>query len=248
MPAYILHHVEALAQIGLDIFFVSNSPLSGESRAKLSRLCCSIRERENRGYDFGAWRDELASIDLSEYDGLLLTNSSIIGPLHPLEPILREMNGRDCDFWGLTLNRLFEPHLQSFFLYFNRKVLASEAWCTFWQNVEYFDDKRDVILNYELKLLSHLKAAQFKGDSYISPNPWWTYFIASPRPTSPKTRIYYDDPTIMRAIQIIRSGFPYVKASLFWGEAEGVGPTFDEVRNAVETDYDWNLIRPLVGG
>ncbi|WP_432201264.1 rhamnan synthesis F family protein [Erythrobacter sp. W53] len=246
LPGYIHHHVEALAALDFDIFFVSNSPLDEASEAQLGEYCKSVRQRENVGFDFGAWRDELRLVELSGYDGLLLTNSSIVGPLFDLSPMFADMDKRGCDFWGLTLNRLFKDHLQSFFLYFQPQVWQSQSWDTFWGNVKDHADKRQIILDYELELYSHFQSAGFTGSSYIKPNPLWTMLRPSMLPGRRKKPVYYDDPTIARPFAIVRQGFPYVKASLLWGEAKDIGPSLDQFKRRIKTDYDWSLAESML--
>lgn len=242
LPYHIRHHVEALASLGIEVHFVSNSPLADEAREALVRTCRSVTERANTGFDFAAWRDVIGTLDLEDYDRLLLTNSSIIGPLGNLEQVFLEMERRDCDFWGLTFNRFRRLHLQSFFLQFKKPVFQSGAWKAFWDGVVDLGDKREVIRCYELGLYAHFTRAGFEGSSFIAPSPLWTILVPTMRVRQRKKPLYFDDPTIARAVALVRQGFPYVKASLLFGEARGLGPTLDDFRRAAPGGYDWDAI------
>jgi lipopolysaccharide biosynthesis protein len=242
LPFHIRHHVEALAGLGIEVHFVSNSPLGDESRRTLARSCRSVRVRGNTGFDFAAWRDVIRTFDLENYDRLLLTNSSIIGPLSDLSEVFLEMERRTCDFWGLTVNRFRRFHLQSFFLYFKKPVFRSSAWETFWSGVIDLDDKRQVIRRYEVGLYAHFAAAGFTGTSYIAPAPLWTIVVPALPLWERKKPLYFDDPTMARALAIVREGFPYVKASLLFGKARRPGSTLDDFRRAAPDGYDWDAL------
>ena len=118
--------------------------------------------RENTGYDFCMWQRGMAEYDLSQFEELLLFNSSIIGPLQPLAPIWQTPALADCDFWGLTDNHEFKPHLSSYFLVFRKRVLQSQHFSEFWRTVLPYTNKAQVIFSYELGLSEWLKEAGFQ--------------------------------------------------------------------------------------
>jgi rhamnosyltransferase len=76
------------------IVFISNSPLSAQCRSELAPLCDALFERENKGFDFSAWKDGMLKEgwdELSLYDSVTLMNDSCFGPLFDLEPVYRQM-------------------------------------------------------------------------------------------------------------------------------------------------------------
>ncbi|MHA6334504.1 rhamnan synthesis F family protein [Qipengyuania sp. CAU 1752] len=249
LAEHIHYHLEALAALGFEIFFASNSPLDATARDRLTQNCVEVVERPNHGYDFGAWRELIDRVDLSPYDGLLLTNSSIIGPLFDLRPMFEAMAARECDFWGMTLNRLHRTHIQSYFLYFHPAAWRSQAWVQFWSGVENLSDKEEVIWRYELMFSQTLEAAGLKGSTYIAPNPWWSMGLPSLIPGRRGKPVYLDDPTIARAAAIIREGMPYVKASFLHIDAKNGSRGFTRLRALLETDRRdlfERLARPLL--
>jgi rhamnosyltransferase len=78
------------------------------------------------------------------------------------------MEYSDCDFWGLTVNQeKYLPHLQSYFLVFNKKIINSEIFKNFFRKVKREDNKQNIIENYEIALTPAFIDAGFKMDSFI---------------------------------------------------------------------------------
>ena len=162
VAGYVLHYLRQLRLLDFQITFISNSAISRESEDELKKYAARIITRENTGYDFAMWQRGLAESDLAEFDELLLTNSSIIGPLHPLADLWRNPAVADCDFWGLTDNDEMEVHLQSYFLVFQPRVFRSARFAGFWRSVLPYQDKSQVIRSYEIGLTKWLAEGGFK--------------------------------------------------------------------------------------
>jgi rhamnosyltransferase len=78
------------------------------------------------------------------------------------------MEYSDCDFWGLTVNQeQYLPHLQSYFLVFNKKIINSEIFKNFFRKVKHENCKQNIIENYEIALTPTFVDAGFKMDSFI---------------------------------------------------------------------------------
>ncbi len=129
--------------------------------------------------DFGAWRhaiDHIGWSHLKACDQLVLANDSCYAPMFPFADMFDTMNSSTTDFWGVTehpaaLTRSgdLEAHLQSYFLVFTQRVICSEAFKKFWQEVS--DDHADyntVVGNYESKLTPILNNAGFRHNTYIN--------------------------------------------------------------------------------
>jgi rhamnosyltransferase len=162
VAGYVLYCLKHLAAFGFQVCFVSNSELSPASMPGLKSVCDRIMVRDNAGFDFCMWQSGLAQYDQSHFDELLLINSSIIGPLQPLESIWQNPALDGCDFWGLTDNSEFKPHLSSYFLVFRKPVLQSRSFADFWRTVLPYKNKPQVIFSYELGLTEWLKDAGFQ--------------------------------------------------------------------------------------
>ncbi|MFO8128203.1 rhamnan synthesis F family protein, partial [Yoonia sp.] len=87
--------------------------------------------------------------------------------------VYNKMEARPIDFWGITKHKYQEPdrfllnkpipeHIQSYFMVFNRRVVASSAFKGFWRKVNHHTTKRKLVQDYELKLTSHLATSGFR--------------------------------------------------------------------------------------
>lgn len=160
---YIVNHVKALAELGGELWFLSNSRLSAEEIKKISWATNRVILRDNTGYDFGMWQEAIQQVDLGEFDELLLTNSSIAGPLYPLGDLFRRMAGTPCDFWGLTENHSPVSPLQSYFMVFRSTALHSPVFRQFWNSVLPYQSKWGVIHAYEIGLSIFLRDHRLVG-------------------------------------------------------------------------------------
>jgi lipopolysaccharide biosynthesis protein len=150
---FIFHYLTAIAQAGFTTLFVSNAPrLSPESLRRLSPLCGAILQRANVGLDFGAFKDGIATLQLERLEALLLVNDSVYGPFHDLADVMSGMNFLEADVWGITDNWQRHFHLQSYFLFFGRRALASPVFRRFWRRLRYVQAKSWVVEHYEIGL------------------------------------------------------------------------------------------------
>jgi lipopolysaccharide biosynthesis protein len=169
---YVITYLEQLANIGIEIFFISNSAVKKEYQDLLLNKIrnCRIFERENKGADFGAWKWAIENNIIPEdTDYLLLTNDSLYGPLFPLAPTIQAMQSKqDIDFWGLTDSYQGAWHIQSYFLLLSKKAFVSEAFKKVF-NQDFSElNKLEIIKNGELQLTKSLSDSGFKGMAYIS--------------------------------------------------------------------------------
>jgi rhamnosyltransferase len=206
---YVLYYLRALRPHCQRLVFVSTSKLPERELAKLDGLSDEHLLRDNVGYDFGMWRQVIERTDLSELDELLLTNSSIFGPLSPLSRVFDRMAGSACDFWGITDNFENHWHLQSYFLVFRKAALRSEAFARFWSSMLPYRDKWQTILSYELGLTTYLVESGLVGQPMV---PCTSLFPSGPtRHLIAKKR---RNPTCFHPLRLLRRGSPFVKVEL----------------------------------
>lgn len=156
---YIIYQLRELMDAGFRTTFVSNAPILPESsRALVRPFCRTIIWRFNTGYDFGAYKDGIASLgDLGEIDTLALMNDSVYGPFWKLSEILSAVDVSKYDFWGIVDSwEQQRYHLQTFFIVFFAKALRSSAFKSFWRSYPYVDNKGWVIRNGEIGLTQDL--------------------------------------------------------------------------------------------
>ncbi len=158
---FVLHHLRQLHDLGFAIVFVSNAPRLSEAQVELLRTQCAlVIRRDNVGYDFGAYKEGIAAIpDLAGRDMLVLANDSVYGPLHHLAGVLERMEPEDADVWGASDSWEFSFHLQSYFVVFHRKALATPDFKAFWERVRYVPSKTWIVRHYEVGLTRAMRRA-----------------------------------------------------------------------------------------
>jgi lipopolysaccharide biosynthesis protein len=233
----VLYYLREIRKLGFRVCFISNSALSVESENALHACCERVIQRENTGYDFCMWKRALAEYDILQFDELFLTNSSIVGPLQALAPLWENQAVGDSDFWGLTDNTDYAPHLQSYFLVFRRRVIESECFGQFWKSVLPYTDKDQVIRSYELGITLWLEQHGFRWKPlYPQREVFQRYFEARTFSNTLMKRLERlkgclrnpilpgNNTTIYSADLLIASGFPFLKSALLKDGNEGMKP------------------------
>lgn len=233
LPAHVRIHLEHLRPLVQRLVLVSNSPLTGEPAARAGAICDRIILRNNVGWDFAAWRAALARESPENWDWTILTNSSVIGPLFPLAPILDRMENRGVDFWGMTRSHEIRPHLQSWFLAFSGTATASDAWRAFWLGVRDSASKHRVIRDYELGLTATLEAEGLRCEQVATFGKW----RLKPTPRFPFVARCNNE-TLISPLGLVEKGVPYLKASLVWGRERFRKARLDRIRRATP-EYPW---------
>jgi rhamnosyltransferase len=206
---YVFAFLEQLRAFGCDVVFVSNSPLSAAERERLRTYASKIFERENEGFDFCMWQYALEQVSLAGVDELILTNSSVVGPVLSLQAAFQQMETRSCDFWGMTDSHELGWHLQSYFLVFRERVLQSQAFSRFWHSVLPYRDKLQVIRSYELGLTRYLTEQGFQAEALVPIASW-----ASPGLQKRMRRTRRWNATLFFPMQLLERGMPFVKVGL----------------------------------
>ena len=200
-------YAEALARRGIDVVLIVATPARKTVLPQsLIDVCAAVYLRDNAGFDFAAWAHViLEEPAVLKSPVLYLTNDSIVGPVDEdaFASVLDAIDAAEEEVVGLTDNRLYAWHLQSFFLSIKKACLVSEAFVSFWRDVVNRDSKNAVILAYELTLTARLLAAGFSARALFPMT----------------TRLTFDgNRTILEWCELLRCGFPFVKASLLIGE------------------------------
>lgn len=208
---YVIFYVQELQKIAKDVVFVSCCDLQEQELNKLD--CYKIAQIHNE-YDFGSYKRGFNFAKeknlLKNCDELIFANDSCYGPFKPLNKIFDKMSEKDCDFWGLTKNRIgfkklkngkvkdvYCPHIQSYFVVLRQNAFLSNEFDEFINSVIYQENKNDVVLNYEIGLTKALEKTGFKSDYVVKD------FCKSNNPTVFKWRKLYE-----------KTEFPFVKCSV----------------------------------
>ena len=176
LSGHVLYQLEQLRPLFSKLIVISNSQLTESATLTLKELGIDeVIQRENLGFDFAAWRDGMAHIGfehLTDFDSVTLMNDTCFGPLWDITDIVEEFEKRpNVDFWGMTnfrKTKYFDEHLQSYFMFFKKHVVASEAFQKFWTSIKTFTDVQDVIDNYETRVTSVLLEAGYRYDAVFN--------------------------------------------------------------------------------
>ena len=202
---HVRSHVEALTHAGFAVVLVVNTDLDRRSLRLdpllLDRLAGCI-VRENVGFDFAAWAHAYhLGRGFPQCSRLLLVNDSVIGPLDERAylKLIGRLRASEADMVGLTENRTPHRHLQSYFLAFGPRALASPEFRRAFAGMHSLPTKELVIDAYETSLTRQLERAGLRAEALFPP--------------------LYDEPrsgddTTARWRELVDAGFPFVKASL----------------------------------
>ncbi len=165
---------------------------------RLRQRCASIVIRRNQGYDFGSWRAalNLHRQDIAQAAFLVLTNDSFWGPITPLDTLFQRLQTSTADVIGLTDDLMYEPHLSSAFIAYKPKALQSQAFGHFWETLQIWPRKRDLVKQCEVGLPVQLRTAGLTLESLYTHN-------------ANGNVLHYDWKHLIE-----QSGFPFLKVSL----------------------------------
>ncbi|VVC53491.1 protein of unknown function [Beijerinckiaceae bacterium RH AL1] len=225
-------YLKSFDRAGVDIVLIVARDASFSDPAD---ACISISKkvyvRENVGFDFSAWAHVFLLLEaLRGKSVLYLTNDSMFGPLNHagFEAMVERIRKSSADLIGLTENSERGRHLQSYFLAIKSRLLQSQAFGDYIDNIVSLRNKNEVVNEYETQIsptfeaLGYRTEALFKSHSQINP-------------------------TLFAWKELIRDGFPFVKVATIRERHAGV----DKFgwRELLEGEgYDTSLIEHVLAG
>ena len=99
---------------------------------------------------------------------IILTNDSFWGPISPLKELFDRIRGSEADMIALTDNLMYFPHLSSPFTVYRKSIIQSALFWDIWDNIQVWEQKRDIVKQYEVGISSKLKGSGFKLESLYS--------------------------------------------------------------------------------
>lgn len=202
-----MYYIRALKEVADNVIYVCDNGLVAGEAEKLSRDVCCILAARHGEYDFGSYKRGFAYAQnhglLDSVEELIFCNDSCYAPVHPFKPVFDEMQGKECDFWGITENTEFSRHIQSYFMVFRPQVFQSKVFNQFITGITAQKTVQDVIENYEVGLSETLINAQYAYKSYIP------YPEQYPLPLRGATNL------TACPVWMIRQGAPIVKKKSF---------------------------------
>lgn len=222
---FIRYYLRQIWNAGYTILFVSSAPrLRSADIEWLGSFCGAVVRRKNVGLDFGAFKDGIALLpDVRRLESLLLANDSVYGPFYDLGEVIARMDMEQADVWGITDSWERRFHLQSFFLLFGPKALASEAFHSFWRRVRHVQAKFWVISRYEIGLTRALVAGGLRCRALFPFRSAAAGFAdvlkdAGRDESSPRSDVAEErEKTFRRAVaEAIDAGVPLNSTHFFW--------------------------------
>lgn len=153
VDASFLYYAKTLSALG-DLIVYFDNDLPHSEIQKLTPLAKHVGAKRHNEYDFGSykrgfeWAKE--NLDLDSYDWVYLVNDSVYAPLHPMTPIIDQLESSGSDAIGIAYNpNRNHPHIQSYFIGLGPNIFLSQWFNDFISNVQHQDEKGLVTKLYE---------------------------------------------------------------------------------------------------
>lgn len=179
---YVTYLLNDLLQNLDRLVIVYNGFVNNVGVETFNRFTTDVYQHENKGFDAAAYKFALNRIGwdtLGEYHELVLCNDTFYGPFWPFRETFDEMDMKpELDFWGLTVHAKTESggwqesqygclpeHIQSFFLVAREKLLHSDSFKRFWDEIP--EDTQDVhktIEEFEVRFTYFFEKQGFKWE------------------------------------------------------------------------------------
>lgn len=183
---YVPYMLKDLSENINELLVVCNGNINDESKNKLKKINAQILIRKNTGFDVWAYKEAMESIGwdrLDNYDEVILMNFTMYGPLYPFKEMFEIMDKRDVDFWGITKHHgfPFDPfgtipcgyipeHIQSSFICIRNKMLRSEEFHKYWDNMDSVNTYGEAVGKHEAIFTMTFEKYGFVSDVYIQTN------------------------------------------------------------------------------
>lgn len=234
---YVIYYIKELKKIA-DIIYVSDCNMLDNELQKISDYCLHIINGIHEEYDFGSYkRGYLYAKEnnlLNNYDYLILCNDSCYGPLFNFQEIVKNMENKNTDVWGMFYclqDKENDEHLQSYFLAIKSKVYLSEYFDNFLSSVKKEKDKWEVVRKYEIGLGILLKKENVSISYLLNSNIKYKEEDNNNVP-------------FFNATKAIQCGFPFLKILVLREFVFLKFTIYDlkKVLNLIKNSYDINLI------
>ena len=182
---FLIYYLADLVKNLSELVVVCNGKLSDQGRAAFAQFTDTILVRENKGLDVWAYKtalDHYGWARLAEFDEIVMTNSTLMGPVRPLREMFDAMAEReDLDFWGLSIHhgassvpfkgkRLYNylpVHIQSHFIVYRKRFVQAADLQHYWDTMPMIENYTDSVLRYESVFTKQFADKGYKWDVYL---------------------------------------------------------------------------------
>ena len=181
--------VQAVQKYGR-VVFVTNGTLAPADRVWVRQSGAGRIERENVGFDVGAYREALLTLGrekLAEYEEIVLMNYTLAGPVCSLAAMFTAMDARpELDFWGLTRHYAMQSrrfggavpeHLQSDFIAVRPRLFNSDDFWSYWQEMALPASYEQSIIRHETRFTPYFAARGYAWDTYVQTDDLKPVFV-----------------------------------------------------------------------
>lgn len=183
---YIIYYLKELRRFCREICVVVNGNICDNGKRALEEVSDKVLIRENKGFDSWAYKTAIESYGYDylaeEFDELILNNFTNFGPINSFDNMFDIMDGRDCDFWGITRykaekNQMFidvpmVDHLQSYFTAIRKPMLKSPYFRKYWKTLKCPDDYFDAVKFHELRFTQYFEKLGYVSSEFIPVNAY----------------------------------------------------------------------------
>lgn len=227
LDGYVRDYLLSLSEVCATVLCVADNNLRPTDRAWLKSHSIGTITGRHGEYDFGSYKRGLhqlrAAGSLDDLEQIILCNDSCYGPIGGFADTMAKMAARDLDFWGITANTQIQPHVQSYFVAFNNRVVADPAFWAFFDSVKVEPSVQEVVCNYEVPMTAVLEASGFRWGSLIDKTT--PGFSVASR----------EGPNLtLRPVYMVEAGSPLVKVKAFRktrSNLDGLAATLMAVQN-----------------
>ncbi len=178
---YVEELLKKIEEIVEKLIIIVNGEIRNDEKFKLYKYSNTIWQRDNVGFDGGAYKDAIISLlrngEGEQWDEILLINDTFYGFFSPWNEIFNVMNGRSCDFWGLSSHpggreaflegEIVPPHIQSYFILIKKRMLSHYTFYQFWRDLKYPKDYIEAIKNFEINFTVYFEKCGFQWESWL---------------------------------------------------------------------------------
>lgn len=240
---YALFYLKSLLEVADEIIVVINGAIEKNELLKLNNPFIKIIQRENKGYDFWAYRAGFFSIGsekLKTFDEIIFANSSVYGPIYPFFELFEKMREKRVDFWGITKHqktKKIKEHIQSYFFVVRKNLFLNPIFRLYFENLRKIKNKKEAIKHLEINFTEYFQNKGFKWGVFVN-DDILNYGVEN-----------YHQYLSFLAVEKFRC--PVIKKTIFAkrydlalkeGQTYETYKLFEFIKN--NTNYDINLILP----
>jgi lipopolysaccharide biosynthesis protein len=241
---YVIFFLRKLGEFAETIIFYSNGPLSRDSENKLRGVVDDVILRPNIGFDVLAYKEGFERIAYNReglYDEVLMVNHTCYGPVFPFAELFGEMDGRDCDFWGVSAHGEMTPnpltgvgtlpyHLNANFIAVRAAMLASRSFRQYWDDIDVSPSYEEAIMSHEARFTQYFTILGYTASCYLNKRSYGSHY-----------------PLMMELDETLIDRNPLIKRRAFFHDPrffEGFGCDLPRALSilAKTSDYDPELI------